>query len=68
MDPEQEFRFFFLFTTEWWYLYSRLWKFSKLFEYAKFIPMSQQALFGVDVINSLTIVNKNGTNHSRSQQ
>ena len=62
MDPEQEFRFFFLFTTEWWYL------FSKLFEYAKFIPMSQQALFGVDVINSLTIVNKNGTNHSRSQQ
>ena len=34
----------------------------------KISPTSQQALFGVDVINSLTIVNKNGTNHSRSQQ
>ena len=30
--------------------------------------MSQQALFGVDLMNKLIIVNKNGTNHVRIQQ
>ena len=34
----------------------------------KISPTSQQALFGVDLMNTLIVVNKNGTNHVRIEQ